>query len=102
MRSRHRRDANHADVRAAAERLGWMFEDTSQTHLGYDAILTRVGRTVRVEIKDGSKPMSAQKLTPHEADVHSTLRAHGVIVEILTCVEDLQMLSRPPRARAEG
>ena len=98
---RHRQDRNHHEIREAAEALGWLWQDTSQTQLGYDAILVQGGRTAYVEIKDGNKPMSAQQLTPHEVRVHRTLKAHGVTVEILTCVADLVVLSRVVLARRE-
>lgn len=101
MRKTHRLDANHKELRQAAEKLGWLWEDTSQTGLGYDALITIQGRTVRAEIKDGRKPPSAQKLTPHEERVHQKLKAHGVLVELLTCVDDLQMLHRELRSRRE-
>ena len=98
---RHRQDRNHHEIREAAEALGWLWQDTSQTHLGYDAILVKGGRTVYAEIKDGQKPMRAQRLTPHEVRVHRTLKAHGVTVEILTCVADLVVLSRVVPTRRE-
>ena len=94
---RHRKDANHDAITDAAEQLGWYVENVSQTDLGYDAILTKAGQTVRAEIKDGHKPMSQQTLTPHEKRVHARLKAHGITVEILTCEEDLLMLERQPR-----
>lgn len=100
--TQHRKDANHDTLRAVAERVGWLWLDTAQTGLGFDALLLKGGRWVVAEVKDGAKPISAQRLTPHEKKVHTTLKAHGVMVEILTCAEDVLMLERPQRARRDG
>lgn len=94
---RHRKDANHNHICLALTASGWYVQDTSSTNLGYDAILVKAGRIVLVEIKDGSKPPSAQKLTPHEEQVHAALARCGVTVELLTCLEDLAVLDRPHR-----
>lgn len=97
---RHRKDVNHERLTQAAERLGWYVLNTSQSEIGFDAIMVKGGRIVFTEIKDGNKPISAQKLTPHEERVHATLKRHGITVEILTCVADLLMLERAhPRRR---
>lgn len=102
MRHTHRLDANHRAIQQIAEQVGWCFWDCAQTGLGVDAILIKGGRIVVAEIKDGTKPISAQRLTPHEISVHATLKAHGVHVHILTCEHDVLMLERPQRARREG
>ena len=99
---RHRKDANSDDIQDAAEPCGWLWQDTSQTDLGYDAILVKGGRSVYVEVKDGSKPPSEQRLTPHEEQVHAQLSRYGVTVELLTCIGDLQVLERPQQARRDG
>lgn len=98
----HRLDDNHHALRRVAEQVGWYFWDCAQTGLGVDAILIKGGRIVVAEIKDGRKPMSQQRLTPHEKAVHLVLKSHGITVEILTCEEDVFMLERPQRARWEG
>lgn len=94
---RHRKDDNHDALLDVATRLGWFAQNTSQTELGYDAILVKGGRVVFAEIKDGQKPMSQQKLTPHEQTVHRRLKAHGITVEILTSEADVIALERPHR-----
>lgn len=99
---RHRLDANHKGLCDAVERMGWFVWNASQSGLGVDAILVKAGRMVPVEIKDGSKPLSAQKLTKHEQDVHATLKAHGVRVEILCSLDDLACLERVHPMRVEG
>lgn len=102
MRKTHRKDANHAQIRQAAERMGFYFWDASQSSLGVDAFLVKAGRLVPVEVKDGSKPPSAQQLTKHEQRVHIDLMQHGVRVILLTCIEDLCQLERAHPMRSEG
>lgn len=97
-RSQHRTDANQAALLVVAEQLGWCALNASQSNMGFDALLIKAGRIVIAEIKDGSKPLSAQKLTDHEKDVHARLKAHGITIEILTCEADVLALERPPRS----
>ena len=62
MRAR-RTDANHGEVAAAFERLGcsvWKVNDVVDLVIGYGGI------AFLIEVKDGTKPPSAQKLTPRE------------------------------------
>lgn len=97
-RRSHRLDGNHHEVRQALERVGYLFLDCSQTNLGFDALVVKAGRLVPVEIKDGRRAPSAQRLTPHEVEVHARLKAHGVTVEILTGVDQsLDVLLEPRR-----
>ena len=86
-KTKHRKDGNHDDVKAALEAMGYLVLDTSQTNLGFDMICVKHGAARFVEVKDGSLPPSRQKLTPHEQKVHQQLRARGVTVELLTGVD---------------
>ena len=98
----HRKDANH-DRLVTLLRLGGAYVlDTSQTGLGFDALVAKYGRLTPVEIKDGSLPPSRRILTPHEAQVHAELWRHGVRVEMLMEEADLEVLGRDQRARREG
>lgn len=99
--TRHRLDANHHLLREVAEKSGYYWMDLSQSNAGLDAILFRSDRVIFAEVKDGMKPLSAQKLTPHEQKVHAKLLAHGITVEVLTCPDDLLHLSRPQPSRSE-
>jgi hypothetical protein len=94
---RHRKDTNHNSLVAALQQSGWYVQDTSSTNLGYDCLIAKGGRFIPVEIKDGSKPPSAQKLTPHESAVHADLARFGVEVVLLTKMDDLYSLERPSR-----
>jgi hypothetical protein len=98
-RKRHRLDSNHKAIRKALEARGALFIDTSQTNLGFDALVVPAGfsRLVPVEIKD---PASSRglKLSPKEAAVHRELKARGITVEILTDDASLDVLTQPARA----
>lgn len=62
-----RKDANHNAIQAVFVRLGWSVADTSALGNGFpDLVAAKHGRTVLVEVKDGTKPPSARKLTPDE------------------------------------
>jgi hypothetical protein len=87
VRRRHRKDRNHPEIREAVEALGYLWIELSQTNTGLDAIVVKHGRMVPVEVKDGARPPSARKLTPHEEQVHQQLKERGITVEILTGVD---------------
>lgn len=97
----HRKDANHDQVKAELERLGYLFIDTSQTNLGLDAIVVKHGRMVPVEIKD-PKSSRKLKLSPKEAKMHQLLKAYGVTVEILTGDNESLDVLREPRRNFYG
>ena len=83
---RKRRDGNHAEVLAAFERMGWRTLDCSQLGGGApDAIVSRHGRTVAVEIK-----VAKGKVKPHQA---AWLAAWGGEVAIVRGLEDVAALS---------
>ncbi len=66
MAYRKRTDANHAAIMRHLRTLGCSVKDVSMVP-GFVDLVVGTGRvTELVEIKDGSKPPSAQKLTPAE------------------------------------
>ena len=65
MRAR-RTDANHSQIIATFRRCGFSVLDLSRVGCGCGDALIAKGRTVMVEIKDGSKPPSVRRLTPDE------------------------------------
>lgn len=73
MRVRARKDANHKELFNVFKDLGASVIDLSQLGSGIPDLLVVTGkRYCLVEVKDGSKPPSAQKLTKDEEIFHST------------------------------
>lgn len=93
MRFAKRVDQNHAAIREAARQAGWRVEDTSDIGHGFpDQIWEKPDRIVWVEVKDGSKPPSARKLTPKEAALHELLKRSGIDVKVIERVEQIAEL----------
>ena len=89
MRRRARVDANHAQIRSALRAAGWTVVDCAGVGSGFpDLLIAKQGRLVMVEIKDGAKVKSAQKLTADEQQFHASMAAAGVIVSVITSVEE--------------
>ena len=89
MRRRARVDANHAQIRSALRAAGWTVVDCAGVGSGFpDLLIAKHGRLVMVEIKDGAKVKSAQKLTLDEQQFHASMAAAGVIVSVITSVEE--------------
>jgi Holliday junction resolvase len=93
MRRRARTDANHAEIREALRACGWTVIDTSRAGSGFpDLVAAKAGRIELIEVKDGSKPPSAQKATTDECRVFSQLAKAGVQVRTITAVEQVAAL----------
>jgi len=74
-------DANQPEIVAALRRLGASVAHTHAVGQGFpDLVAGYAGRTVLIEVKDGSKPPSARKLTPDEAEFHDAWRGAPVVV----------------------
>jgi hypothetical protein len=84
---KRRSDANHSLVAQALRSAGWFWLDTHAVPGFFDGIAFKHGRVAFVEIKDGEKKPSAQKLTPAQVELHADVKAHGAEVVILTSVE---------------
>ena len=89
VRRRARVDANHGEVRSALRAAGWTVVDCARIGSGFpDLLIAKHGRIVMVEIKDGAKVKSAQKLTEDEVQFHQLMAAAGVTVSVVTSVEE--------------
>jgi hypothetical protein len=76
-----RTDANQARIVAALRKLGASVAITSQVGNGLpDLIVGYQGRTVLLEVKDGDKPPSGQKLTDAEAYFLANWRGGPAVV----------------------
>lgn len=83
-------DANQSQVVEAFRKLGCLVYPTHQLGRGFPDIAVKCGdRLVLVEIKDGSKPPSARKLTDAERIFHD---AWAGVVEIVETLDDVTAL----------
>ena len=86
-------DTTHRSVIDALRHAGWYVLDLSQLGRGApDAICARAGQVRLVEIKDGAKPPSKQRLTPDETKVHAGFLAAGVSVMIVRSAAEAMAL----------
>jgi hypothetical protein len=76
-----RRDANEADIVAALERIGCTVARADIV----DLIVGYRGRSLLLEIKDGSKPPSARKLTPNQLALRANWRGQ---YDVATSVDE--------------
>jgi hypothetical protein len=74
-------DANQNEVVDALRKIGASVRVTSSLGNGFpDLAVGFAGKTVLMELKDGSKPPSAQALTEEEAAFFDTWRGSAVVV----------------------
>lgn len=84
MRTRARRDANHQDIREGLRKAGYLVLDLGAVGRGCpDLLVAGHGRMVLLEVKDGSKPPSARRLTPDEEAFHRQWGRHAIVVTSL-------------------
>ena len=83
-------DDNQPEIVAAFRACGWYVRDTSRLGEGFpDLVVYRPQNgIVLVEIKDGTKPPSARRLTPDESEF-----ARNCPVAVVYRVEDVLALS---------
>ena len=86
MRRAARPDDNHTEVSKAFARLGWSVLDIHQLPNCADIVVGKNDRNIIIEIKDGEKAPSRQKLTPGEQKFHD--RWNGEL-RIVTCIQDV-------------
>lgn len=97
MRVRARKDSNHVEVVKAFRDLGASVLDTAQLGNGAgDIIVGLHNHNVLVEIKDGSKPPSARKLTTDEVKFHDKWNGW---IEIVCSLDDVVSLVNRIKAK---
>lgn len=75
-------DANQPEIVEALRDAGVSVTITSDVGNGFvDAVAGFRGRSYCLEIKDGSKPPSARKLTPDEQKWHDEWKGHKAVVK---------------------
>lgn len=81
MRRAAKVDANHSEIVAALRHVGASVADASKLGGGFpDLVVGFRGRTWLLEVKDGSKPPSARKLTPDQVAFRDGWRGHYAVV----------------------
>ena len=86
MRRSAKVDANQAEIVEALRKIGATVHSTAAIGKGFPDIAAGWrGMTFLLEVKDGSKPPSARKLTEDERLWHENWRGH---VEVVYSVED--------------
>jgi Holliday junction resolvase len=83
-------DANQGEIVKAFRALGWYVLIISQLKNCCDIIVSKNGRTIAVEIKDGSKPSSQQKLTEGELKFKDEWQGEYALI---TTIEDITKLN---------
>ena len=82
MRHRAKTDANHSQVVDALRRIGCSVRSTAALGRGFpDLAVGYRGMNFLLEVKDGSKPPSARKLTEDEQKFLLEWRGHYAVVE---------------------
>src|SRR5574341_154854 len=82
MRVRAKVDRNHAEIIETLRKCGWYVYDSSRLGRGFpDLVAAKGERLELIEVKDGSKPLSARRLTPDEREANNlTMRTVRVRV----------------------
>ena len=81
MRRAAKTDANQREVVAALRAAGASVQLLHAVGEGCpDLLVGYKGLNMLLEVKDGSKPPSAQKLTPQQEEWHRDWRGHRVVV----------------------
>ena len=74
-------DANQSEIVKAFRSMGWYVLIISQLKNCCDIIVSKNGRTVAVEIKDGNKPPSQQKLSAGELKFQSEWQGEYALIK---------------------
>ena len=84
-------DRNQPEIVKAFRGLGWSVLIISQLKNCADIIVSKNGVTIVVEIKDGEKPLSGQKLTMGELKFQTEWQGEYLIVN---CVDDVVNINK--------
>ncbi len=79
-------DDNQPEIVKAFRALGWYVLIISQLKNCCDIIVSKNGRTIAVEIKDGAKTPSQQKLSAGELKFQSEWQGEYAIIKSIDCV----------------
>ena len=82
-------DRNQSEIVKAFRDLGWSVLIVSQLKNCCDIIVAKNGRTICIEIKDGEKPPSGQKLTEGELKFRAQWLGDYLVVNCVGQVIDI-------------
>ncbi len=100
MRRAARRDANEDQIVSAMQACGAYVKKVNDEG-AYDLLCWYRGHTLLLEVKDGKKPPSAQKLTDAEKKFHNEWTG-GRLVVVNSVFMALQELAQPEVANNTG
>ncbi len=84
-------DDNQQEIVALFRKLGWTVLIISQLKNCCDIIVSKNGRTIAIEIKDGKKPPSARKLSDGELKFKDAWQGEYALV---ICNDDVKELNK--------
>jgi hypothetical protein len=88
MRRRAKVDANQSLIVSALRNAGAFVQPLHMVGKGVpDLLAIRRGVVYLLEVKDGTKPASARKLTPDESAWHAAAYSHGYTVAVVDGIE---------------
>lgn len=87
MRIAAKVDTNQREIVAVLREMGAAVIITSMLKNAFDILVGYQGNLYMVEIKDGTKPPSARKLTDGEAKCRDLFESVGVTYHIITSVD---------------
>lgn len=86
---RKRKDDNHGEITRALERCGFCVIDmTGDPSVGFDVLVVGKGIKEIAEIKDGSKPPSARRLTNGEEKRKAQIESKGCAYRVWESVDE--------------
>ena len=91
MRRAAKIDRNQPEIVKVFRQLGWYVLNISQLKHCCDICVSKNGRTVMVEIKDGEKPPSQRKLTSGEIEFKDAWQGE---YRIVNCVDDVLEINK--------
>ena len=82
-------DTNQSEIVRAFRKLGWSVLIISQLKNCCDLFVSKNGRTIAIEIKDGNKPPSQRKLTDGEIEFRDNWQGEWMLIESVDDVREL-------------
>lgn len=86
--TRARVDGNQKEIVKALRNKGAVVYHVHTIKNLFDILVAYNGQLIAVEIKDGSKPESARKLTPGELECKEALESVGVTYNVVKSIDE--------------